>query len=218
MSLQLVAFLAAAAVLGLFALSRVVRVRRGLEARVYGWKMWLLVFGVVVVVPIAIAVAGASAGGKGGAPFLETAIAYELSLLLFVVLMGIGGALVRRFVLGKSRPVLLLALVGREPSAADIPFDPPMTDAIRASVNLVDARNAVFPRGRGFMEQTDLPGFQSAWNALDEATRSLEGLIAEGVGLGTGVAMQATETAGDARSRLETLHRAAAARGQAWAM
>ena len=218
MSLQLVAILAAAAVLAAFAVSRVMRVRMGLEARVYGWRIWLLGIAVLVGVPILLALFAPPAGPKGASPIVETTILYIVALAFFATLMGLAAALVRRVVFGPSRPTLLLALIGREPSVADVPVDPPMTDAIRKSVDLVDARNAVFPRGRGFMDQTELPGFQAAWSSLDEATRGLEGLIAEGTGLGTGVALHASDTAGDARSRLDTLHRAAQARGQAWAV
>ena len=218
MSLQLVAILAAAAVLVAFAISRVVRVRMGLEARVYGWRMWILVLVALIGVPIVLAMIAPRAGPRGASPVVELTILYIVALVVFAALMGIAAALVRRFVFGPSRPTLLLALIGREPSVADVPIDPPMTAAIRQSVDLVDARNAVFPRGREFMGQTELPGFQAAWSSLDEATRGLESLIAEGTGLGTGVAMQATETAGDARSRLDTLQRAAQARGQAWAV
>ena len=218
MSLQLVAILAAAAVLGAFAISRVVRVRSGREARVYGWKMWVLVLVALVGVPVLLAMSAPAPGPRGASPVVELTILYIGALVFFATLMGIAAAVVRRVVFGPVRPTLLLALIGREPSVADVPVDPPMTDEIRKSVDLVDVRNAAFPRGREFMDQTELPGFQAAWSSLDEATRGLEGLIAEGTGLGTGVAMHATDTAGDARSRLDTLHRAALARGKAWAV
>ncbi len=67
------------------------------------------------------------------------------------------------------------------------------------------------------MHQIELPGFRSTWDELDAATRALEGSIAEAGQHRHGVSERALETAADARARLETLRRAAAAHGQAWA-
>jgi len=213
-SLQLLAILAAAAVLGIFAMSRVVRVRMGREARFNGWRIWVVALAVLVLVPIVLAAVSGPPTVKGATPFVESTIVYFVALAFFALLMAVAAALVRRFVLGTARPLLLLALVGREPSVADVPTDPPMTDAIRTSVANVEVRNNVFPRGPAFMGQTELPGFSTAWASLDEATRELESLIVDGARLGTGVASHAVDTASDARSRLDTLDRAAKARGQ----
>jgi hypothetical protein len=113
--------------------------------------------------------------------------------------------------------MLLLALIGRDTSGF-IPFDPPMTTELAADVDAVDKANAAFPRGRAFMSQVAMPGFQSTWEALDAATRSLEGRIAEQRTLRLGVAERAIDTASDARGRLDTLRRDAASGGQAWAV
>jgi hypothetical protein len=130
--------------------------------------------------------------------------------------MWIAALFVSRFAPPERRPLLLLALVGRETSML-VPFDPPMTGQVAEQVALVDERNAKFPRGAEFMRQVDEAGFRSSWDGLDAATRSLEGSIAEAGRLGTGIAERALATAADARGRLDTLRRDAAAHGQSWA-
>jgi hypothetical protein len=67
------------------------------------------------------------------------------------------------------------------------------------------------------MNQVALPDFVARWDALDGATKALESMIAEAGRLGTGIAQRAIETAADARARLESLRRDAAAHGQGWA-
>ncbi len=79
---------------------------------------------------------------------------------------------------------------------------------------LVDRRNATFPRGVEFPAEVDRVGFRSDWDALDAATRALEGRMAEDRRLGLGVASAAMATALDARSRLDTLSRLATGRGR----
>ena len=51
--------------------------------------------------------------------------------------------------------------------------------------------NAVFPRGLAFPGQVDRADFHEAWDALDDATRSLEGGIAADRHLGLGIATAA---------------------------
>jgi soluble lytic murein transglycosylase-like protein len=96
-------------------------------------------------------------------------------------------------------------------------FDQPLTAPLAESQSFVDVANAVFPRGPKFPAQVDRPDFRAAWDALDAATRTLEGRIADDEGRGLGVASSATASAEDARGRLETLRTLASDGGQAWA-
>jgi soluble lytic murein transglycosylase-like protein len=115
------------------------------------------------------------------------------------------------------RPPLLLALVASEGEHLDNGFDQPLTAPLAESQSFVDVANAVFPRGPKFPAQVDRPDFRAAWDALDAATRTLEGRIADDEGRGLGVASSATASAEDARGRLETLRTLASDGGQAWA-
>ena len=75
----------------------------------------------------------------------------------------------------------------------------------------------MFPRGLAFPGQVDRADFHEAWDALDDATRSLEGGIAADRQLGLGIATAASATALDARGRLDTLLRLANdGRAAAW--
>jgi hypothetical protein len=112
---------------------------------------------------------------------------------------------------------LLLALVGSEGDLDDAPFNPPTTAKLAEILALVDRANAIFPRGPEFPVQINREGFRFAWDALDSATGTLEGQIADDYRLGLGVARAAEATAEDARSRLDSLRRFAVVNGQAWA-
>lgn len=92
-----------------------------------------------------------------------------------------------------------------------------MTAKLAESVALVDRANAVFPRGHDFPLQIDRSSFRFAWDALDAATGTLEGRIADDHRIGLAVASAAVATADDARSRLDTLRSHAISRGQVWA-
>ena len=205
MSLSLLAILLAVVILVGFAASRVLRVRSGREARLYGTWFAVLLAAVLIVPPVLFVILAGPTAPRAESPVVGAILSYFITLFGLAALMGIAAALVRRFVFGNARATLLLFLVGREPSAADVPVDPPMTDEIRAGVALVDQRNAVFPRGQAFMGQADLPGFAASWAELDDATTRLERLISDANGLGTGVSIKAVETANDARSRLNAL-------------
>jgi hypothetical protein len=91
-----------------------------------------------------------------------------------------------------------------------------MTSKLAAEVDRVDKLNSVFPRGITFLSQISTPGFRTSWDDLDDATRLLETDIAEQRRLGLGVSERALASAGDARGRLDTLHREAENVG-AWA-
>ena len=214
MSLSLLAVLTAVVILVGFGASRVLRVRSGREARLYGMWFMLIVAAVIIVPPVLFVVLAGTTPPKTDSPVVGALLSYFATLVGVAFLFGVAAAFVRRFIIGDLRAPLLLFLVGREPSAADVPYDPPMTDAIRAGVALVDQRNAVFPRGQAFMRQADLPGFDASWADLDDATSKLERLIADATTLGTGISVKALETATDARSRLNALH-GSAGRGTA---
>jgi hypothetical protein len=143
--------------------------------------------------------------------------AYVAMLGALAIVMWLAATIVRMKAPRRSRPLLVLALVASQDEPEKAGFDPPLTAALAESQAIVDTANAVFPRGLDFPAQVDRAGFRSAWDALDAATRTLEGRIADGERLGTGVAATATATAEDARGRLETLRRLAADGGQDWA-
>jgi hypothetical protein len=216
-SLTLIAILTAAAVLALFAAMRVIRVRSGREARPDGLAMIALVVVALLGPVVAFFMLVGSTPKTGQADAVGASFTYLLAFVLLLVVMAIVASLVGRFAPISMRPTLLLALVGKEASSLDVRVDPPITPELRQRVALVDTANQVFPRGRAFLAQTELPGFEAAWTSLDGATRELEGLITDSIAAGTGVARVATDTATDARSRLETLRRAAAVGGRAWA-
>lgn len=215
MSLQVVAVLMAVAVLIGYAVSRVLRVRAGLESRPVGSRLALLLAAVVLGPSFALMVIGGGAGGQSAV--FGAVMLYFLSLGVGVMIMGLSAVLVRSVAPVSMRPVLLLALIGREASLADVPVDPPITPELSESVARVTTSNDVFPRGRAFLDQSERPGFQEAWNSLDAATTGLETRIAASLAAGTGVSQVATDVARDARSRLDTLRRAASFGGQAWA-
>lgn len=215
MSLQVIAVLLAVAVLIGYAVSRVLRVRAGLESRPVGSRLVALLLAVVLGPSIVLIVIGGGAGGQSAV--FGAVMLYFLTLGAGLLVMGLSAVLVRSFAPVSLRPVLLLALIGHEASMADVPVDPPVTPELNESMALVTTSNNVFPRGRAFLDQSERPGFQEAWNNLDAATSGLEARIAASLAAGTGVAQIATDVARDARSRLDTLRRAASFGGQAWA-
>jgi hypothetical protein len=133
------------------------------------------------------------------------------------IVMWIAAAFVRAHAPRESRPLLVLALVASQNEPDEPGYDPPLSATLAKRQAVVETANAVFPRGVDFPAQVDRTGFRTAWDALDAATRTLEGGIADDEGRGTGVAAAVTATAKDARARLETLRRLAADGGQEWA-
>lgn len=180
-----------------------------------GRRLFFLAF--LVVPPLALGALIQPASATDQLRGVSYVFVYGGMLAGITGLMWAAALLVRRFVPGRSRLPLLLALIGHEADRDDIPANPPVTTQLAASLALVDRANAVFPRGREFPAQVDRTGFRSFWDALDAATLTLEGQIADDHRLGLGVAHTATVTATDARSRLTTLRSLAVGQGQAWA-
>ncbi len=159
MTLQQLVILTAAAVLFLFGTMRVLRVRRGLEPRPHGPLMFLVYLAILFVPPIALEVLTDPTASSGQMHGVESVLLYWGALAFFSILMGIAALLVRRFVWGRARAILLVGLVGSRLGEEDIPVDPPLSAALARDVELVEVANAVFPRGPAFMEQSQRPGF-----------------------------------------------------------
>ena len=214
MSAQLLLILAIVAMIGLAAL-RLARVRAGRTPLPERRRLFILAF--LFIPPIVLgAVLQPGDGAAGPLRGLSAVPLYTVIVAGIALLMGLIALVVRAVAPGRSRPLLLLALVGSEGDPDDVPFDPPVTAKLAESVALVDRANAVFPRGPEFPIQVDRAGFRGAWDALDAATESLERGIADDYRLGVPVASTAKATAADARGRLDTLRNLAVDRGQAW--
>ncbi len=201
MSILQLTVLAVAAMSALAAL-RLVRVHLGRTPLPEERGRWLFRLLFVIVPPVAV--------GAG----LTSVPIYAAIVGVLVVLMWIAATIVGQLTNGQSGRYLRLALVGSE---GDRDNDPPLTAPLTESLVTVDAANAVFPRGREFPAEIDRMDFRVDWDALDAATRTLEGLISDDYRLGLGVASRATATATDARSRLNVLRLLAEDHGQAWA-
>ena len=206
---------AVVAMIGL-AILRLVRVRMGRTPLPEGKARAVFLIAFLVVPPVALKAAPPAEPG----PLLGVMTwvpMYGLLLALVLVLMTIAAMIVERVVHSRWRRPLMVALVGSEGDPEDVPFDPPLTTRLTECMALVDRRNAVFPRGLAFPGQVDRADFHEAWDALDDATRTLEGGIAADRRLGLGIATAASATALDARGRLDTLLRLANdGRAAAW--
>jgi len=216
MSMLQLIILAVVAMLGLAAL-RVTRVHVGRSPLPEGKARLLFILTFVIVPPLLLdrlVAPGSAESQVGGAPAV---LLYGVILVALSILMWIAAVVAQLVAPGRARPLLLLALVGHQVDAGDAPFDPPVTAQLAASVAVVARANAAFVRGPGFAAEIDRPGFRDGWDALDVATATLESQIADDTRLGLGAASEATATARDARSRLDTLRRLAAGEGQAWA-
>jgi len=207
----------AVAAMTLLATVRLARVRFGRTPLPEGRGRPLFLLAFLVVPPIALGglIQPAEAAGQIGG--VASVSLYAIILAGLAILMGLLALVVRLVAPHRSRRLLLLALVGSDGEPDEVPLDPPLTATLAESVALVDRTNVVFPRGREFPAQVDRAGFRVDWNALDAATRALEGRIADDNRLGLGVAPAATARAEDARGRLDSLRRLAVDRGQAWA-
>ncbi len=214
MSLPLLFLLALVAMIGLAAM-RLVRVHLGRSPHPGGIARLSFILAFLLLPPIALGLLTQPAAG----PLVGIAWVpvYVVMLGALGIVMWLAAAVVRTTAPRRWRPLLVLALVASQDERAEAGFDAPLTAALAESQAIVDIANAVFPRGVDFPAQVDRPGFRSAWDTLDSATRRLEGRIADGERLGTGVAAKATATAEDARGRLESLRRLAADGGQGWA-
>jgi hypothetical protein len=208
-------FILAVVGMAILAASRVVRVELGRTPLPEGKAALVLgfafLFGPPVVLSLLIqpAVPTEPLTGVGLIP------PYLLALVGLTTAMALLALGVRRFAPRRSRPRLLLALVGSESDPDEIPFDPPLTTELVEDVGRVEQANSAFPRGLGFPTQIDRPGFRSAWATLDTATRTLEARILGDRRLGLSVASAARASAADARGRLDALRDLAADRGQA---
>jgi hypothetical protein len=214
MSLAQLLIIAAAGMV-MLAASRVVRVHRGRAPHAEGSGRLLFILTLLFFPPIALgALFNPTAGLLGWVAWVPV---YAIILAGLTLLMRLLAPVVLRGAPGRSHRLLLLALVGSEGEPDAIPYDPPITPRLAESMAIVDQTNCVFPRGVAFPAQIHRAGFSTEWDALDAATRALEGRIADDVRLGLGVASAARSTARDARSRLDTLRRLALDNGQAWA-
>jgi hypothetical protein len=213
--LQLVV-LATIAMVGV-AILRLVRVHLGRTPLPEGRGRRFLFLAFVVVPPIALGAVTQPAAAAGPLRGVSSLPIYVVIVAGLVILMSIAALLVGQVAHGRSSWLIGLALAGSEGERSVVTTDAPMTAKLAESVAVVDRANAAFPRGPGFPTQVDRAGFRVDWDALDGATRTLEGRIVDDHGLGLGVAAAVTATANDARSRLDTLRRLAADQGQAWA-
>ncbi len=128
--------------------------------------------------------------------------------------MWIVALVIGELVHSRSGRMARLALAGTEDDPnSSIPSDPPITPLLARAVMVVEQANAAFPRGAEFPAQVDRAGFRADWDALDDATRTLERDIVTERRLAIGVSAKAEATATDARSRLDTLRSIAAAAG-----
>jgi hypothetical protein len=196
--------LAVVAMVGLATL-RLVRVSMGHTPLPEGRSKAAFLIAFLVVPPIALkAVLMPTPSGTPVGWFLWIPL-YAVILALLVLLMTIAAMFVERLVGGRPRRPLMLALVGSEGDPEDVPYDPPVTARLAECMALVDQTNAAFPRGLAFPGQINRVDFREAWGALDGATRTLEGSMADDRRLGLAIATAATATALDARGRLDTL-------------
>jgi hypothetical protein len=205
--------LAIAAMISL-AILRLIRVHLGREPHPDGKGRLPFFLAFLIAPPIVFgALLQSGTGPLSGVAWLPL---YVASVVVLGILMSIAAIVVRLIAPRRVRPPLLMALNASEDKPG-VEIDPPLTPRLADSRTLVDAANAVFPRGVDFPTQIDRAGFRRSWDWLDAATRKLEGLILEDQTLGKGVASAARDTAEDARGRLEMLRRLAAEGGQAWA-
>jgi hypothetical protein len=210
MSLPQLIILAVVAMIGIASL-RVTRVHLGRSPLPAGKGRLPFLLAFVIVPPLLLdrlIAPGSTASEVSGAPAV---LLYGVILLALVVLMWIAAVIAQIVAPGRWRPLLLLALIGREVDPGDAPLDPPVTAQLAASMAIVDGANAAFVRGPGFAAEIGRPGFRDGWDALDTATAALESQIADDRRLGLGAASEATATARDARGRLDTLRRLAEA-------
>ena len=217
MSLQQAVILAAAGMLLVLAVTRVVRVHFGRTPHPDGVGRLLFVLVFLFGPPVGLELLVNPAAEMGQVHGIESVLLYIVAVGAFSILMIIAAGIVGVAAPGRSRRLLLLALLGTEGDPDDVPFDPPVTAKLAEGVALVDQANAAFPRGPGFASQVDRADFRIAWDGLDAATVALEGRIADEHRLGVAVASEASATARDARSRLDTLRRLAVDSGQSWA-
>jgi len=207
--------LLAALVMTGVAILRVFRARSGRTPLPAGRARQLLLLAILVIPPVAFNALLEPSTTAGQPGLIGWVLLYVVTLGALFALMALAANLVKRYDHGASRWTLLIALAGGEGDQGAVPFDPPLTSELAESVAAVNRTNAAFPRGPEFPEQIDRPDFGTAWAGLDGATRTLEGQITGEREQGLEIASIATETALDARSRLNTLRGLAIRRGLA---
>lgn len=202
--------------MGILAASRVVRVELGRAPLPEGKGGFLLgvafVFGPPIVLSLLIQPA-VPTEPLSGVAFVPP---YAGALVGLAIAMSLLAVAVRHFAPRRSRPLLLLALVGSEGEPEDIADDTPLTAQLVDDIGRVEKANSAFPRGLEFATQIDRAGFRGAWATLDAATRTLEARIAADRGRGLSVASAARGAAADARCRLDALRDLAVNHGQEW--
>jgi hypothetical protein len=209
-------------VLGIMAMAgiaalRFLRVRRGLTPLPDGRARRLFQIAFLVIPPVVLGALTQPPPPANQLWGLGAVPAYIAVIALLATLMWIASQVVGVVAHGRSARLVRLALSGHEGDAAHDHADPPVTVKLAESVRVVDRANAVFPRGPAFPAEISRAGFRDDWDTLDGATSTLEGRIADDHRHGLAVATAATNTADDARSRLDTLRRLAGDQGQAWA-
>jgi hypothetical protein len=216
MSLPQLIILAIAAMAGLAAL-RVVRFRAGKSPLPDGRGRRLFLFAFVVAPPLTVALLTRPTADGQLAPVSVVPL-YVVILTALVGLMWIASLIVSVVMPGRSGKLIRFALVGNAGDPYAPHADPPVTPKLGESIAVVATANLAFPRGRAFPTEIARSGFRADWDVLETATRELEGRIADDHRIGLDVAAAATNTAADARSRLDTLKNLALDQGQAWAV
>jgi hypothetical protein len=217
MTLQQLLILTAAVMLAVLAVTRVVRVDLGLTPHPAGKARIPFVLAFLFLPPVVVEVAVLRpATSAEQLHLIESVLVYLGALVLFTIAMSLAGFVARLIAPVRMRRILFLALVGMEADPYDLPFDPKLSTRLAQRIKAVERANSAFPRGPSFPDEIDRPGFREDWDALDSATTSLEDGIAEDLKLGVSVAYVATDTARDARSRLESLRHQALDEGRAW--
>jgi hypothetical protein len=179
-----------------------------------GRRIFFLAF--VVVPPIALGALTLPASALGMLRGISAVPIYAVLVVILVILMAIAALVIGQVAYGPGARLVRLALTGSQDDLRDHRPDPPMTARLAEGVLIVDQANSAFPRGPDFPAQVGRVGFRADWDALDGATRQLEGHIADDNRLDLGVASKAQATASDARGRLDMLRRLALEQGQTW--
>lgn len=205
MELLLVALVAMASLAAL----RLLRVRLGHGPAFAGFPRLVFILAFVLGPPLVYGALTSSATDSSLLRGLASVPIYAAALVGILALMWLAAVALSMVMSGRPRRVMLLALVGRHGDPDDLPSNPPLTPRLTQSVALVRRANEAFSRGVAFPDEIDRPGFRGDWDALDAATRTLEGQIAEDRAHGLGVANVAADMSEDARSRLNTLRRLA---------
>lgn len=195
---------------------RVVRFRTGRTPlpEVRGRRLFLLAF--VIAPPLVLGTLTQSPA-SGQLRAVTSVPIYVVILAVLVVLMAIVSKVISQVAHGPTSRLIRVALVGREIDDDEVRTSPPLTADLAESVKGVAQANTAFSRGPGFTAETERPGFRADWDALDGATRTLEGRITGDYRLGLGVASDATAIALDARIRLDELMQSVLRDGRAWA-